>query len=81
MEKRKFKIRICKECNRKRRIFDLGYRHPGNDTYHMFECSQGHKWEYKISKTEEVSLIMKKFFEDKVRNIFDRDDTFFKSIK
>lgn len=81
MKLRKYKIFICKQCNRKRWIYDLGYKKTGLDTYHVWECSKGHHWENKILRTEEIVNIMKEVFVDNVKNLFDRDDIFYKSIR
>ena len=72
----KYRIRICKQCGKKRRI----YRTFKPD-YWIYRCSQGHQWEVKILRTEEIVQIMEDVFLAKVKNLFDRDDTFYKSIK
>lgn len=77
----KYRIFKCKQCNRKRWIYDLGHKTVGRETYHVWKCSKGHQWEVRILRTEEITMIMESVMRDKVKNLFDRDDTFYKSIK
>ncbi len=73
----KHRIYLCKECGVKRWIFDLGT----NNKYHKYSCSKGHTWSEEVLTAEKIVNIMQDVFKDNIGKLFDRDDTFYKSIK
>jgi len=73
----KYKYGICKECKTKRRIFYLGSR----GDYRKYRCSKGHTWEVEILGTEKIAGIMQEVMLKHIKNIFERDDTFYKNLK
>jgi len=70
------KLRLCKQCGRKR--FCTRERVPGN-TF-KYTCSKGHIWVIEGLTLERVNLVTEDVIQGSLRNLFDRDDTFFKVL-
>jgi hypothetical protein len=72
------KLLFCKECNRKR--YCRSIRIPGNNF--RKECSKGHTWINKGVTLERISAIIQDTFSsDKLKHLFERDDSFFTKIR
>lgn len=72
------KLRLCKECGRKR--FCTRTRIPGHNFRYV--CSKGHEWVLKGVTGERVIAVMQEVLtEEKLKGLFDRDDTFFRQLK
>lgn len=71
------KLRFCEECKRKRFCYieSLGnarYRHT---------CSKNHIWVPLPSRTDEVIAIEIERLLPKIKDLFERDDIFYKHLK
>jgi hypothetical protein len=77
----KFRLYICKQCKRRRRIYKGAIVTRRNVSFQYMYCSQGHQWEYEIIGAERLVQIMTDVFKDKIMNLFDNDDIFYRKIK
>jgi hypothetical protein len=72
------KLLFCKECNRKRfcsRIPIPGY-------YFKWTCSKKHSWIVIGMTLERVNAAIQDAFDvNKMKNLFDRDDIFWRRLK
>lgn len=78
-------VRVCKQCGVKRHIWKLGYfyrPHPGkpDDQFSAWICSKGHRWDEEVMNLEKMSNLFKEIIVDKVKGLFERDDTFYKTL-
>lgn len=71
------KLKFCFQCNRKRYCSYVSLP----DDYRKIICSKGHEWIVKLATTERIINILKETIVDKIGNLFDRDNIFFKHIK
>jgi hypothetical protein len=78
----KYKVYLCKQCGKKRRIYWGPSRSENNDKdiYQTLICSQGHRWEYEVLTSEKIGKMVEEVIIPKVRGLFERDDTFYKSL-
>lgn len=79
-EKLKYKVFICKQCKKRRRIYKLGHIKRGIESYWVYACSKGHGWENLIVRAEHITKALEDVFVNRVKGLFDRDDTFYRSI-
>jgi len=78
MSNKDLKLRFCEKCKRKR--FCKRERIPSHNF--RLTCSKGHTWILKGITVERVMSVMEETFtRDKLKRLFDRDDTFYKSLK
>lgn len=72
------KLLFCKKCNRKRFSTRISIRN------HNFRwtCSKGHSWITEGLTLERIAAVLEDVFTpEKIKNIFERDDVFFRSFK
>lgn len=71
----------CPHCGRKRYIACIGIiRHDGYD-WGVRECSKKHKWEVKVGPLQEIVKIELDRIIPRIKDLFNRDDTFLRNIK
>ena len=71
-------LRFCKECKRKRFCSKIPV--PGYNF--RYTCSKGHSWIIKGVTIERINAAFKDvFIDNKLMDIFERDDTFYRSMK
>jgi len=71
------KLRFCKECNRKR--FCSKVPIPGHNF--RFTCIKGHSWIIEGVTLERISAATEEILISKIKDIFNRDDVFYKHFK
>lgn len=67
----------CKEC--KRRRYCLRVSIPNHNF--RWTCSKGHTWIIKGVTLDRINSVMEVIFLSRVKNLFERDDTFFREMK
>lgn len=67
----------CPACRRKRYCSSS----PAPNNCMKIICSKKHEWIIELPTTERIVAIMKVVLLDKVRGLFERDDTFYRSLK
>ena len=71
-------LHFCKVCKRKRYFSKV----PIPNHNYKWTCSKGHTFIAEGVTVERVMSVMNEFFSsEKMRNIFNRDDIFYKYIK
>ena len=72
------KLRFCKECGCKRFCSKISI--PNHN--YRFTCSKGHTWILVGITLERIESAMRETFNpERLKNLFERDDTFFRALK
>ena len=69
---------VCPECKRKRYCITIKDKHPD---WRKTTCSQGHTWEWKIGKIEQILKIEMERLSKVLPNLFERDDMFYANLR
>lgn len=68
----------CKECNRKR----FCTKESRTGFWFEYKCSKGHIWKLKSITAAGVATMMEQVFTpEKMKSLFERDDTFYRTLK
>ena len=77
MANKGLKLRLCRECKRKR--FCKRERIPGYNF--RYTCSKGHTWTIEGFTVERLNAAMESIIIPKLTDLFNRNDAFYRALK
>jgi hypothetical protein len=77
----KYKVYLCKECNKRRHVYHIASFTKDGKHYKKYRCSKGHIWDNWVGPIGEIINIEIERILPKIKDLFERDDTFFAKLK